>query len=107
MTSVQPGAFRTDWSGRSMKRSKNEIPDYKEHVKERIDMISAIDGKQPGDPLRAAKIIFELSRNLNPPNKLLLGAGVLQTYKEKLKELNAQIDEFEKITLSADFPKTD
>ena len=27
--------------------------------------------------------------------------------KEKLKELNAQIDEFEKITLSADFPKTD
>ena len=107
VTSVQPGAFRTDWSGRSMKRSKNEIPDYQEHVKERIDMISAIDGKQPGDPLRAAKIIFELSRNLNPPNKLLLGAGVLQTYKEKLKALNKQIDEFEEITLSADFPKTD
>ena len=90
-----------------MKKSKNEIPDYQEHVKERIDMISAIDGKQPGDPVRAAKIIFELTRNQNPPNKLLLGAGVLQTYKEKLKDLNKQIDEFEEITLSADFPKID
>jgi len=37
----------------------------------------------------------------------LLGAGVLQTYKEKLKDLSKQIDEYEEITLSADFPKTD
>ena len=105
VTSVQPGAFRTDWSGRSMKRSTVEIDDYSEHVKERIDMISKIDGKQPGDPVRAAKIIFELSRNPNPPDKLLLGAGVLTTYKEKLSALLNQIDEFEQTTLSADFPQ--
>ena len=59
-----------------MKRSNVEIDDYA-NVKERIDMIENIDGKQPGDPVRAAKIIFELSRNPNPPDKLLLGAGVL------------------------------
>ena len=105
VTSVQPGAFRTDWSGRSMKRSNVEIDDYSQHVKERIDMIGNIDGKQPGDPLRAAKIIFELSRNPNPPDKLLLGAGVLSTYKEKLSGLLNQIDEFEQTTLSADFPQ--
>ena len=105
VTSVQPGAFRTDWSGRSMKRSNIEIDDYSEHVKQRIDMIGNIDGKQPGDPVRAAKIIFELSRNPNPPDKLLLGAGVLSTYKEKLSTLLNQIDEFEQTTLSADFPQ--
>ena len=105
VTSVQPGAFRTDWSGRSMKRSNIEIDDYSKHVKERIDMIGNIDGKQPGDPVRAAKIIFELSRNPNPPDKLLLGAGVLTTYKEKLSTLLNQIDEFEETTLSADFPQ--
>ena len=104
VTSVQPGAFRTDWSGRSMKRTKIEIDDYKYHVKERIDMIAQIDGKQPGDPFRAAKIIFELSRNPNPPDKLLLGGGVLNTYREKLSVLRKQIDDHEKITLSADFP---
>ncbi len=105
VTSVQPGAFRTDWSGRSMKRTKIEIDDYNDHVKERINMIAQIDGKQPGDPVRAAKIIFELSRNPNPPDKLLLGAGVLNTYKEKLEVLRKQIDDHEKITLSADFPQ--
>ena len=105
VTSVQPGAFRTDWSGRSMKRSNVEIDDYSQHVKERIDMIGNIDGKQPGDPVRAAKIIFELSRDSNPPDKLLLGAGVFATYKEKLSTLLNQIDEFEQTTISADFPQ--
>lgn len=105
VTSVQPGAFRTDWSGRSMKRSIIEIDDYSEHVKQRIDMIGNIDGKQPGDPVRAAKIIFALSRNPNPPDKLLLGAGVLSTYKEKLSALLNQIDEFEETSISADFPQ--
>ena len=33
VTSVQPGAFRTDWSGRSMKKSKINITDYDEHVR--------------------------------------------------------------------------
>ena len=56
VTSVQPGAFRTDWSGRSMKRSNVEIDDYSEHVKQRIDMIGNIDGKQPGDPVRLSLI---------------------------------------------------
>ena len=105
VTSVQPGAFKTDWSGRSMKRSKIEISDYNKHVKERIEMIRSIDGKQPGDPNRAAKIIFELSRNPNPPDKLLLGAGVLNAYKEKLLSLSKQIEAFESTTLSADYPE--
>ena len=104
VTSVQPGAFRTDWSGRSMKKSKINISDYDEHVGSRINMISQIDGKQPGDPKRAAKIIFSLTRDDDPPNKLLLGAGVLTTYKERLEELRADLESYESLTLSADFP---
>ena len=61
VTSVQPGAFRTDWSGRSMKKSKINITDYDEHVRSRINMIAEIDGKQPGDPKKAAKIIIDLT----------------------------------------------
>ena len=67
-------------------------------------MISQIDGKQPGDPKRAAKIIFSLTRDNNPPNKLLLGAGVLTTYKQKLEDLRADLESNESVTLSADFP---
>ncbi|MDA9750964.1 oxidoreductase [Gammaproteobacteria bacterium] len=103
VTSVQPGAFRTDWSGRSMKKSKINITDYDEHVRSRINMIAEIDGKQPGDPKKAAKIIFDLTRYEDPPNKLLLGAGVLSAYREKLNHLENDLDTYESITLSADF----
>ena len=103
VTSVQPGAFRTDWSGRSMKKSKINITDYDEHVSSRINMIGEIDGKQPGDPKKAAKIIFDLTRYEDPPNKLLLGAGVLSAYREKLDHLEKDLDTYESITLSTDF----
>ncbi len=103
VTSVQPGAFRTDWSGRSMKKSKINITDYDEHVRSRINMIGEIDGKQPGDPKKAAKIIFDLTRYEYPPKKLLLGAGVLSAYREKLDHIEKDLDSYESITLSADF----
>lgn len=103
VTSVQPGAFRTDWSGRSMKKSKINITDYDKHVRSRINMIAEIDGKQPGDPKKAAKIIFDLTRYEDPPNKLLLGAGVLSAYREKLDHIEKELDTYESITLSADF----
>ena len=66
-------------------------------------MISKIDGKQPGDPKKAAKIIFDLTRYEDPPNKLLLGAGVLSAYREKLDHIEKDLDTYESITLSADF----
>ena len=103
VTSVQPGAFRTDWSGRSMKKSKINITDYDENVRSRINMIAESDGKQPGDPKKAAKIIFDLTRYEDPPNKLLLGAGVLSAYREKLDHIEKELDTYESITLSADF----
>jgi NAD(P)-dependent dehydrogenase (short-subunit alcohol dehydrogenase family) len=104
VTSVQPGAFRTDWSGRSMQRSATRIDDYVEQVGARLDMIAAIDGAQPGDPKRGAAVFLELAGMDDPPAQLLLGAGVLATYREKLAAVSASLDEWEAVTLSADFP---
>ena len=105
VTSIEPGAFRTDWSGRSMRRSNIEINDYEDSVKNRLNMISDIDGKQPGDPERAAKIILQLSKHPSPPTQLLLGAGVLASYREKLDKMKTSLKQWEEVTLSADFPE--
>ncbi len=105
VTSIEPGAFRTDWSGRSMRRSNIEINDYENSVKNRLDMITDIEGKQPGDPERAAKIILQLSKHPAPPTQLLLGAGVLASYREKLDEMKTSLKQWEEVTLSADFPE--
>ena len=104
VTSVQPGAFRTDWSGRSMRRTATPIADYAAHVGSRLDMIAEIDGKQPGDPVRAAQAFVMLVNLEAPPLQLLLGAGVLATYREKLQDIVASLDAWESTTLAVDFP---
>lgn len=103
VTSVQPGAFRTDWSGRSMQRSAAAIADYA-HVHQRLDMIAAIDGKQPGDPVRAAQIFVDLYTMEEPPTQLVLGAGVLATYSEKLAAQTANLERWAAFSTVADYP---
>lgn len=107
VSSVQPGAFRTDWSGRSMQRSDKRLPAYEDHVHGRLDMIAEMDGKQPGDPVRAAKIIVDLYAMEAPPVQLLLGAGVLAAYRDKISALQADLARWERLTLAADFPVND
>ena len=105
VTSVQPGAFRTDWSGRSMQRSPVVIADYAQ-VHERLDMIAAIDGKQPGDPVRAARIFIDLYTMPEPPVQLILGRGALATYRAKLAQVSTGLDRLEDLTIAADYPPT-
>jgi NAD(P)-dependent dehydrogenase (short-subunit alcohol dehydrogenase family) len=104
VVSVQPGAFRTDWSGRSMQRSGRRIADYAEIVGSRLDMIAAIDGRQPGDPVRAAQIFVELGTMDNPPAQLVLGAGLLQSYREKLVAIQERLQAWEAVSVSAEYP---
>lgn len=103
VSSVQPGAFRTDWAGRSMQRSALSMPEYHPHVGSRLDMIAEMDGKQPGDPKRGAAAFLILAECDNPPLQLLLGNGVLATYREKLTGVVDSLDRWEELTCGVDF----
>lgn len=104
VVTVQPGAFRTDWSGRSMQRSEHRIADYAENVGSRLDMIAAIDGRQPGDPVRAAQIFVDLGTMDKPPAQLILGTGLLQSYREKLAHIQQRLQAWESVSVSAEYP---
>jgi len=104
VTSVRPGAFRTDWSGRSMLRTRTPIADYSAHVGARLDFIAETDGRQPGDPVRAAEVFVDLAEMDEPPMHLLLGRGVLQTYRERLAEIRDSLDAWEAVTAGVDYP---
>lgn len=104
VVTVQPGAFRTDWSGRSMRRSGRRIDDYADSVGARLDMIAAIDGQQPGDPRRAADIFLQLATMDDPPAQLVLGTGLLASLREKLAETQRRLDAWETVSVSADYP---
>ena len=100
--SVQPGAFRTDWAGRSMQQSATRIDAYQDQVHARIEMIAAMDGKQPGDTEAGAQIFVDLAEREQMPSQLVLGKGVLQSYREKLAEIEQRLDSWESVTLSAE-----
>lgn len=102
VVSIQPGAFRTDWSGRSMKRSPRRMPEYADTVGARLDMIAAMDGNQSGDPERAAGLFLRLATMDDPPPTLLLGTGLLASYRAKLTDVQKRLDAWEAETLSVD-----
>lgn len=104
VTAVEPGPFRTDWAGRSLKQAKNPIEAYEAGAGKRRAAISAGSGKQPGDPARAALAIIAAVQSPTPPGHLILGRNGLERVKAKLDTFRAEIAAWEPTTLSADFP---
>jgi len=105
VTVVNPSGFRTDWAGRSANNSKISIPDYKETAEANKQAIRGYSGKQPGDPVRAAKAIVKAVEDANPPLHLLLGVAALKGARNKLEVLKKDYDTWEATTTGADFPK--
>lgn len=103
---VEPGAFRTDWAGRSMVESATVINDYAETAGKRRAQTRATSGNQPGDPARAAEAIIKAVESVEPTLRLLLGAPALKIAYGRLDALRANFDAWQETTLSADFLKT-
>jgi NAD(P)-dependent dehydrogenase (short-subunit alcohol dehydrogenase family) len=56
---VEPGAFRTDFAGRSLPQSAEAIADYAETAGKRRKENDTAHGTQAGDPARAAAALVE------------------------------------------------
>jgi NAD(P)-dependent dehydrogenase (short-subunit alcohol dehydrogenase family) len=104
VTIVEPGPFRTDWGGRSLKTPKVAIADYAETAGARRAAIEGYSGQQPGDPVRAAEAIIAAVTAPEPPLHLVLGRPALDAINAKVKEFSAELDAWKVTTLGADFP---
>jgi NAD(P)-dependent dehydrogenase (short-subunit alcohol dehydrogenase family) len=103
VTIIEPGGFRTDFAGASTRITEGN-PAYAETVGKTAAMQRDYDGKQPGDPRRAAQAIIAVSRAEKPPLRLVLGrdayARAERTDEGRLAELKA----WRETSLSTDFP---
>ena len=101
VTSVEPGGFRTDWAGNSMSYAPR-VDGYETTVDTRADYFSSGSFIPMGDPVKAARVMIELTEHPEPPVHLVLGseaAALLKLADEKRKT------EFEKwlpVTTSTD-----
>jgi NAD(P)-dependent dehydrogenase (short-subunit alcohol dehydrogenase family) len=101
---VEPGPFRTDFSGRSIRQTLSRFPDYETTVNTRLRALAGRSGKQPGDPVRAAAAIIEAVQGPRPPRHLVLGAVGLENVRKSLAEKLEQIAAWEKTGLATDYP---
>ncbi|MGD3108733.1 SDR family NAD(P)-dependent oxidoreductase [Streptomyces sp. YGL11-2] len=92
LTIVEPGAFRTDFGGRSL-RLTDQLPEYRSIVGPPRNAFLAHHGTQRGNPARAAQAILDAVLSPQPPRRLPLGPdafGVLRAhYTARLSELDA------------------
>ena len=101
---VEPGPFRTNWAGPSIKQSATRIDAYAGTAGERRKQTEARSGHQAGDPVRAAQAIIDAALSENPPLRLLLGKMALDLARRKLDAMRNDFDAWEATTLGADFP---
>ena len=107
VTCVEPGPFRTDWAGRSLRQTRPAIADYQATVGARLERTAGLSGRQPGDPARAANAMIAVVEAADPPRHLVLGAIALDGIRDKLKATLAEIEVWAETSRSADYPEAE
>lgn len=93
---VEPGAFRTQLFGGNFHRAKT-IDAYAETVGKTRAYADSSDGKQPGDPKKAARAIVDAVYQKDSPLRLPLGADAVDAIRQKLTSVAQDIDQTEKV----------
>jgi NAD(P)-dependent dehydrogenase (short-subunit alcohol dehydrogenase family) len=106
VTCVEPGPFRTDWAGRSLRQTASKIADYADTAGKRLQGTKEASGRQAGDPVRASDVMIALTQMPKPPRHIVLGAwgydNVVAILQRRIDEIRDQRER----SLSADFPSS-
>lgn len=104
VTVIEPGAFRTDFAGRSLQQSRGRIADYADTAGRRRKEHDTADGAQPGDPARAAQAIVAAIEAPSTPFLLLLGEDAVRAFRARADEQLEELQAWERTSLSTGFP---
>ncbi|WP_453984458.1 SDR family NAD(P)-dependent oxidoreductase [Brevibacterium casei] len=106
---VEPSRFRTGFNTAHSLRTVAESGAYVATVGAARADLTAVDGKQEGDPVRAARIIVdlveeELANRSELPLRLPLGAEAVRRLRAAYSGNAAEVDRWAELSASADFP---
>src|SRR6185312_443515 len=103
VTVVEPGAFRTDFAGRSLVESPTRIDDYAGTAGQRRKENDTMHGTQAGDPAKAGAAIIAAVEAGDPPKFLLLGPDAVAAYRYIADRRNADIAAWEHLSTGTNF----
>jgi len=101
LTIVEPGPFRTSFAGSGFRLANRKIEDYQSTAGLFRERIKSVDGKQEGDPHKAALAIISVVNHPNPPLRLPLGKVALATISSKLSQMQQDIDNWRTVAEEA------
>jgi NAD(P)-dependent dehydrogenase (short-subunit alcohol dehydrogenase family) len=104
VTIVEPGGFRTDFAGTSTSLREGR-PEYDKTVGKTARFQREYNGKQPGDPARAAAVLIRLAAEQDPPLRIVLGSDAYSAVENNDLTKIALATKWKDLSISTDFPK--
>lgn len=102
VTIIEPGGFRTDFAGSSTKIHPGRS-EYDSTVGAAVRFQREYDGKQPGDPAKAAAAVLYIASLDQPPLRLLLGSDAVR-FAEQADLARMEADrKWRHVSISTDF----
>lgn len=103
VTIVEPGAFRTDFGGRSL-RLTGQLPAYRPVIGPLRDAFIASHGTQRGNPQRAAQAILDAILAPIPPRRLPLGPDAFAVLRAHYTARLTELSTLEAAAAVTDYP---
>lgn len=101
---VEPGAFRTGFNASGALLHAEPIDAYREAVEAVRRTLAEDDGKQPGDPVRAAAAILAALDADETPRRLVLGSDAADMVGAELDAQQQELRAWEQTSRGTDFP---
>jgi NAD(P)-dependent dehydrogenase (short-subunit alcohol dehydrogenase family) len=102
VTLVEPGGFRTDFAGPSTSLKPGR-PEYDAVVGAAARRQTEYNGRQPGDPRKAAQAILRIVAENEPPLRLPLGGDALLAITAADRERLALLEAWRDLSASTDY----
>src|ERR1700738_631965 len=102
VTIIEPGGFRTDFAGSSTQLSEGR-PEYASPVGAAVRFQKSYNGRQPGDPAKAAAVLLHVASLSEPPLRLLLGSDSYAAAEKNALDKIESDRHWKDLSLSTDY----
>jgi NAD(P)-dependent dehydrogenase (short-subunit alcohol dehydrogenase family) len=103
ITIVQPGPLRTDFIGRSLERAARRVDEYDGTSGKFARLLESMNGRQTGDPEKAADAIIAAVESDAPPLRLVLGKYAHDKLRKRIKASERELAEWESVGFPIEF----
>jgi NAD(P)-dependent dehydrogenase (short-subunit alcohol dehydrogenase family) len=102
VTIIEPGGFRTDFAGSSADLRPGR-PEYDSTVGATVRFQRDYNGKQPGDPAKAAAVLLHIASLREPPLRLLLGSDCYSAAEKSALDKLESDRQWKNLSVSTDY----